>query len=100
MTRVMRGKEEEALTAVKPVAKVIVVRLRTAMLPGCEREDDAVRLIGELAAKWPVPSCSDFFVQGMAAQGPVANPMLMVKLEGDVPLVAAEPVTNGFALRS
>ena len=96
----MREKAQEALTAVKPVAKVNVVRLGTAMLPGCGKEDDAVHLIGELAAKWPVPSCSDFFVRGMAAQGPVANPMLMVKLEGDVPLVAAEPVTNGFALGS
>ena len=55
-----------------------------------------MHLISELAAKWPVPSCSDFFAYGMAAQGPVANPMLMlmVKLESDVPLVADEPVTS------
>ena len=74
----MKEKEEKALTAVKPVAKVNVVRLGTAMLPGCGKEDDAVHLIGELAAKWPVPSCSDFFVQGMAAQGPVANPIWLM----------------------
>ena len=55
---------------------------------------------GELVAKWPVSSCSGSFVQGLAAQGPVARPMLMVKLKCGSPLVAVTPVANGSGLRS
>ena len=91
---------ESTLTAVKPVAKVQMVRLGVAMLPGRENAKNTVHILCELVAEWPVTSCVDFFVQGVAAQGPVANPILKVKLESDVPLVAVEPVTNGFALGS
>ena len=52
----------------------------------------------EMAAMWLVSSRGGSFVQDLAAPGPVARQMLMVKLKCGRPLVAETPVTNGFAL--